>query len=987
MTLAVAGIAWAAFDSIFFTGVSGTPALYNGEAPLSTGGLGNATIAAYPTGTTAFGTTTVGVLDLFYADGITALTTPDNVRFTMAYALKNGSATGTGTANNGDVLTLTSNGGPVTQWGPNVSLQAGASSFTSGAIMPITTTTSNLEAEIVAVKNTTTVNVTEITNTVGTFTDGSRVPNTTVEFLVRSNHGIVGYGNTNAAVYDASGSGWYPVRNSVTLAGGYLWDLNSITIKPLDASASNGIAARLRPNQTPRYNATAIVDFYGQPAEAVRIGDFVLTGTVVSNDATHTVRLQNVPALIEVSNVNVVDAGLTVTGAYMNFTGGVAVTNHGTITVSTATAATIVSDDLTLHNLYYDNGLRLFETAAAETTWHGLTVRRALDTQNRTVVYTFTGTPSSTVNTTLFYPGGEARYNGTYYNYLLGPITATVSGTGAHTLTASPGSLSPTVGTPMTAATVTVTSSTGYTNINSISTSNTAPGALTSIDWNGLTIARTGNSTLTVSGTPTTNTAQTFYIYDGSSVYATLTISPISTTAASLSASPATISGVVSRDLTTKSVAISSNPSGTVAASVSPTTWNGLTLSASGSSVTISGVPAATGKQTFTVNGTVNGASANATSFIIDIAGQSALTLTPSSVSGVAGTSLGQTLVSVGSSTGTGTVDVTGLTQSSSTTGKSITWNGLTISASGGTITVSGTPETSGSTDITVAGTVGGSTATSATLRISIAAAGTPQLQLDSSGTSAVVGTAMTAKTFNVTGSTSGTVVVNGVTGGTQTSVSKEFTWKGLTIKTDGTKVTVSGTPTETGAATFTVSGTVGGVAAQNATFTVTISSASSPTLFQSSSLWKANRTDYSYELWIPVTSAFVSAFDSNNDGRVTKGELQSVLADLDYPYASLLNSFFDMINDDGTANGTLYLKFNFNPASGHTADWYVNMILKGLDIVGTNGTTYGNTFSGVTLESIQRYYDSGGSSGCDAGFGAFALLALGAAAVLRKKD
>lgn len=797
---------------------------------------------------------------------------------------------------------------------------------------------------------------------------------------------------------------------------------NYLTITEATSASANGLSGSvydgLKENDAQEYHVingnyslsdTLNLQFTGKPISTARIPEFHVKGTLADQvvGTAPTDRLQDVSTFVRLPQV--LDSKIDLNAYEFIFDKDVETAYHLTVAYKNGEPTTYgIFMNINDANLFDAGGNPIFDAGVVTVPWwNGMTITRSLTQPITTggyrgIQFAFSGAPTSYNHASDLFVGARTRATPTSGvtpveisgPFLFGPVTMTVKGVTPVTpeLRATPASVSMLAGTTDTKTAAITNATTGNAvNITGISTSSTTHSGSLSLTWNDLTIARSTSDTsvITVSGKPTAAGSHTVYVYDGTTAKpAPLTIYVTSPSAATITPTPAAITGIVSKDLTTKSVGISSTSGTPTVTGVSPTKWNGLTLSYSGSSVTISGVPDATGKETFNVNALVNGVQANPTSFTIDIAAQPALILSPNSLSGVAGTSLGEKLISVGALTGSGAVEVTGLTQSSSTTGKSIKWNDLTISASGSTITVTGTPGAADSTDITVSGTVGGTTATSATLRISVAAAGTPQLQLDSSAASATVGSAMATKTFTVTGSLAGAIVVNGVTGGTQTTVSKEFTWKGLTIKTDGNKVTVSGTPTETGSATFTVSGTVGGVTAQTAAFTVTITQAASPTLFQSSSSWKANRTDYSYELWIPVTSAFVNAFDANKDGKVTKNELQKVLADMNHPYASLISTVFDMINDDGSAYGTLYLKSNFNPANGHTADWYINMILKGLDIIGANGTTYGNDFSNIVLEAIQRYYDSGGSSsGCDAGFGALALLALGAAVVLRKKD
>ena len=1051
MALALGGTAWAAFTHFETTGVSGIVLKNN-----TTDQKNNGAVFQYrplERRVSVLAPSSAYDLYLYFSDGAKWESTPaqivSNIDFTLNYVLMNDSSQGTPSHDNDATVEFyDGNGGAFilplkNPW--NLSADKALPSFSASYNMHTIGTVN----PFVRIQNKATIKKVDdvyvvptrfnATTAIDTASGGVNEGGSGSRLLSNASYGNL-FLNSNYGFSNPGDNPLIPASLKVTVSAqrnsapdDVYWHIKPIDnatrvseyvkITTLSTGNANGLSGLVRENQAYRAAPAAqysldqqlYLEFSGKPVTTGVHPEFTITGTMADMFLPATAptdRLSNVQTYLQLPTP--IDSGINLDKYSLSFVRDREyVLGEGLAVMYTSSTAPLTTygafrqlidadifDDkgrtlITFdgNNVGYWNGMRV------ERSFHQNTITNGTENRARGVTFTFSGTPTATVDTK-FYIGARTRgtipaandANGNFSGpFLFGPVAVKVIGPTTTTpeLRANPDIMSMVVGTNETKTAAITNASTGSAvNITSISRSDTVAGSSLSDTWHSLSISVSG-STVTVSGNPDSVGSQTFYIYDGTGAKpAPLTINVTSPSAASLIPTPATISGIVSKDLTTKSVAISSASGTATVTAVSPTKWNGLTLSYSGSNVTISGVPDAKMKETFNVNASVNGVPANPTSFTIDIAAQPALTLTPNSVSGVAGTSLGEKLISVGASGATGTIEVTGLTQSSSTTGKSIKWNDLTISASGSTITVTGTPATSDSTDITVSGTVGGTAASTATLRISVATAGTPQLQLDSSAASATVGSAMTTKTFNVTGSIAGTVVVNGVTGGTQTSVSKDFTWKGLAIKTDGTKVTVSGTPTETGSGTFTVSGTVGGVTAQTATFTVTISAASAPTLFQSSASWKANRTDYSYELWIPVTSAFVTAFDANKDGKVTKDELQKVLADMNHPYASLISTVFDMINDDGSAYGTLYLKSNFNPASGHTADWYVNMILKGLDIIGTNGTTYGNDFSNIVLESIQRYHESsGGSSGCDAGFGALALLALGAAVVLRKKD
>ena len=744
-----------------------------------------------------------------------------------------------------------------------------------------------------------------------------------------------------------------------------------------------------------------LLEFKGKLTTKTVAPAFLLKGTFANLDAVTTFpveRLKDASTYFELPTV--LDSGLVLSTERLDFAGGQQASGLLTLSIPTNVTATYgVFETLTTDADLFDvSGNALFG-ANNSITWNGMTVQRAFTdaASKRGVMFTFTGTPLDSTLITDLYVGAKTTLDTTNYSgpYLFGPVRVTITpSTGYPYLTVTPRELNVTVDTTMTMTTVDVTSSTG--NAVTISGfkqgSTAATSLLTSANWNNLTIRKTADSKITVSGTPRALGSETFYIYDGTSADpAILRITASSGSAPSLYPSASSIPGVVGTALSETVNITSSVTSGTITdLTVSPASQYGVTLTVDGTGIKIGGTPTSTGTIAVTVGGKVNGAQANVATFnvVVTSSATPALRVDNASLSGVAGTAMGTNTI-MASSTTTGTVVVTGLTLSG-TTATSHTWQGLTISTSGtgNTISVSGTPTVSGTATFTVVGTVGGAAATSSTFTITVNPAGTPgtpSLSLSSTGISTTTMSTLD-RTITVSSTTSGTVAVAGVSGGGQSSASTDFTWNGLRIRTSGTSITVTGTPTTVNSATFTVSGTVGGVAATSATFSISVTSGSA-SLFGSTSTWEVHRNDTNktYELYIPVTSTFTSAFDRNNDGKVTRDEIQSVLADLDTPYASLLGSIvYDMI-DDGE---TLYLKFNFNPNSGHSLDWYVNMVLDALQVTGTNGTVLSQLFpNGISLSALREYYTSSGSSGCDAGFGALALLALGAAVVLRKKD
>jgi Synergist-CTERM protein sorting domain-containing protein len=214
--------------------------------------------------------------------------------------------------------------------------------------------------------------------------------------------------------------------------------------------------------------------------------------------------------------------------------------------------------------------------------------------------------------------------------------------------------------------------------------------------------------------------------------------------------------------------------------------------------------------------------------------------------------------------------------------------------------------------------------------------------------------------------------------------------WNDLTITASGSTVTIAGTPGTTGTGTFTVKGTVGGVAATSVAFTLNVTRADAPTPVDppigsgnelgAPSTWRKERGENYYGLRIPITEAFITRFDANDDGKLTGSELANIAATVTAPNADLEDLSWSV---DGTV---LYLGFDFTPEDGHARDWYSGLLLDTLTFTGSNGAVVRYIFEdGIELERVANI--SGGGGGCDAGV-SFLALALLAPVVLtlRKK-
>ena len=211
---------------------------------------------------------------------------------------------------------------------------------------------------------------------------------------------------------------------------------------------------------------------------------------------------------------------------------------------------------------------------------------------------------------------------------------------------------------------------------------------------------------------------------------------------------------------------------------------DGLTSSASGATATISGTPTAAQKISFTASVTDGaGNSSSVSSYSIQVYDPLTLpTANPSTLPSVATVNAAYTGTVVASG-GSGNYSwaVTGLS------------DGLTSSTSGGTLTISGTPTATGTISFTVTVTDTTTTKTAGPITYTITASNALTLPATNPSTLPSFATVKAAYT--------GTVVASGGSG--------NYSWAvtglsgGLTSSTSGGTLTISGTPTATGAITF----------------------------------------------------------------------------------------------------------------------------------------------------------------------------------------
>jgi hypothetical protein len=220
----------------------------------------------------------------------------------------------------------------------------------------------------------------------------------------------------------------------------------------------------------------------------------------------------------------------------------------------------------------------------------------------------------------------------------------------------------------------------------------------------GLTLSISG-STLTISGKPTASGSASFSLTatdnsgDRATQSFTMTVnSPSTTITLSPSAGPlpsATVGASYNQSIT------ASGGIGTLSVTDNvPSNTLGLSFSLSGSTLTISGKPTASGSVTFTVTGSdTNGDTTGPQSYTLTVNAAGAITLSPGSgalPSGTVGVAYNQTITASG---GAGT-----LTLSTNPTSVSLP-AGLNLSISGSTLTISGKPTDSGSGSFSVTAT------------------------------------------------------------------------------------------------------------------------------------------------------------------------------------------------------------------------------------------------------------------------------------------
>jgi hypothetical protein len=361
--------------------------------------------------------------------------------------------------------------------------------------------------------------------------------------------------------------------------------------------------------------------------------------------------------------------------------------------------------------------------AAAKTAATGTFTLSKLENTKLTVVASSTGTlqvsgtPEKVGSDTIYVRGKVGTTS------VPDPVPFTIT-VGAATLTPS-STPSGTVGATWTDSPITISSAAGA--VTGLSFSSTS--SLLSTTWNGLTLTISGNS-VTISGTPSVSGTPSIPIYgkaggfdaQGSiklNIAAASTTPPV-TTAPSLNAIAGVQITVDGSTPLTQTIPITSTPAGTV--SITHLTgpsgstslgnlscqWKGLTVSVTGTNITITGKPddvTASIDGEFSIVGTVTiGAAVTPVTqdFTITLAPKGTPTISPiSALTVTVGEEVEKTITVQSSS---GTVSLTGVTPTS--------WNGLTLTTSGSLVSVAGTPQDEESEKFTVTGIVDGKTVT-----------------------------------------------------------------------------------------------------------------------------------------------------------------------------------------------------------------------------------------------------------------------------------
>ncbi len=448
----------------------------------------------------------------------------------------------------------------------------------------------------------------------------------------------------------------------------------------------------------------------------------------------------------------------------------------------------------------------------------------------------------------------------------------------------------------------------------------------------GLTAALSG-STITLSGTPTatgTYGSITVSVTDAAGAVASGTYS-LTINAAPALGSTSVAQWTVNQSGYSDTITVSGG-TGAYANLTAAGLPAGVTATLSGSTISLSGTPTATGVfNSITIGVTdATGATASGT-YSLTINAAPALGSLSTTAWTVNQAGYGDTIGIVGGTSAFGNLTVSGLPA------------GLSASLSGTTITVSGTPTAAGTfNNINIGVTdAAGATATG-TFTITINAAPT-------------LGTlSNTAWTVNQAGY-SGTI---GITGGTTaySNLTTSGLPAGLTAALSGSTITLSGTPTATGTyGSITVSVTDAAGAVASGTYSITINAA--PALGSTSvAQWTVNQSGYSDTITVSGgTGAYANLTAAGLPAGVTATLSGSTISLSGTPTATgVFNSITISVTDatGATASGTYSLTINAAPTLGSLSwtQWTVNQA----GYSGTIGITGGTTaYSNLTTSGL----------------------------------
>ncbi|CAN1578545.1 hypothetical protein MCERE19_04362 [Spirosomataceae bacterium] len=463
----------------------------------------------------------------------------------------------------------------------------------------------------------------------------------------------------------------------------------------------------------------------------------------------------------------------------VNATGTITVTADNTVSAASSTPTLCINTALTdiTHTTTGATGIGTATGLPAGVTaaWAGNTI-------------TISGTPTASGTFTYSIPltGGCDTLNAT------GTITVTPDNT------VSAASTTPTlcINTALTNITHTTAGATG------IGTATGLPAGVTAV-WAG--------NTITISGTPTASGTFTYSIpltggCDTLNATGTITVTPENT----VSAASTTPTLCINTALTN----ITHTTTGATGIGTATGLPAGVTAAWAGNTITISGIPTASGTYTYSIPLTGGCDTLNATGTI---------TVTPDNT--VSAASSTPTLC-VNTSLTNITHTTTGATGIGTATGLPA---GVTAVWSGDTITISGTPTASGTFTYSIPLT-GGCDTLNATGTITV----TPDNTVSAASTTPTlcINTALTDITHTTTGAT-------GI--GTATGLPA-----GVTAAWAGNTITISGTPTASGTFTYSIPLT-GGCGAVNATGTITVNAIPStvvPTATSKSNVCPATTVD-----------------------------------------------------------------------------------------------------------------------------------------------